>query len=469
MRSLRARLILSHVLPVLVILPVVGFALVYLLETQVLLANRANDLVNEAVLVADIAGSYLEIWYDPDRAQAFVTQISPRVGAKVMLLDPAGRMLVSSDPNDESRTGQTFNSDNIRRILAGDKSAYVNYDNASISDVIVPVITPLRRLIGFVRLENPLASAATRSRQIRELMIAVLGAGLLLGVALGLIFATSLTRPLRALTAAVGRLAEGQPYSPVKEQGPQEVRTLVRTFNDLVARLRVMEQNRRTLLANLVHELGTPLGAMQSGVQALLRGADEDPSLRRDLLEGMDHEMARLRALLSELAHLHDQGVGSLELHREPVHLAEWMSRLAAPWREAAQQKGLLWEANIPFDLPALSLDPDRMAQALGNLVSNAIRYTPPGGRVSLSAERTGEGVAIHVSDTGAGIAPEEQEKIFTPFYRGRSARRFEEGMGLGLPIARDLIQAHGGELHLESEPGKGSRFTILLKDTPQP
>ena len=127
------------------------------------------------------------------------------------------------------------------------------------------------------------------------------------------------------------------------------------------------------------------------------------------------------------------------------------------------QARELHWETVIPRDLPAAEIDADRVAQALGNLVSNAIRYTPTGGKVAVAARAQGLEAVIAVSDTGPGIPPEEQEMVLTPFCRGHRARRFPQGMGLGLTIARDIMTAHGGRLEIESSPGAGSRFTLRL------
>jgi signal transduction histidine kinase len=238
---------------------------------------------------------------------------------------------------------------------------------------------------------------------------------------------------------------------------------LLQAFNTLVERLRTLEQNRRQLLANLVHEIGRPLGALHSAVQALMGGADEDTSLRQELLAGMDEELGRLRHLLDDLARLHDQVLGTLELHRQPVALGDWLPRLLAPRGAAARDKGLHWEVVIPADLPTLEIDRDRLGQAVGNLVSNATKYTPPKGTVSISAGVENGQVWIRVSDTGPGIAPKEQVHIFTPFYRGRSARRFPQGMGVGLSIARNLAIAHGGRIEVKSAPGQGSDFTLWI------
>jgi signal transduction histidine kinase len=195
-------------------------------------------------------------------------------------------------------------------------------------------------------------------------------------------------------------------------------------------------------------------------------GADRDEALRRELLVGMDEEIAHLGRLLDDLARLREQLTGMLELARRPVAMNGWLTHLAATRGEAAHQTGLQWQLVIPSDLPTLEIDPDRLAQALGNLINNAIKYTPTGGVVSVEAGTEATQMYIRVSDTGPGIAAEELDRIFTPFYRGHTGRRFPQGMGLGLTIARDLVVAHGGRLQVESVPGRGSRFTVWLPIT---
>ena len=190
-------------------------------------------------------------------------------------------------------------------------------------------------------------------------------------------------------------------------------------------------------------------------------------ALHQELLVGMDGEVGRLQRLLDDLARLYDQELGSLELNRQSVDLAHWLPGVLAPWREAARSKGLNWDFAIEDQLPTISADPDRLAQALGNLLSNTHKYTPPGGAVSITVGTADDGVWIRVGDTGPGIEPDEMESIFIPFYRGRTGGRFPQGMGLGLSIARDLVAAHSGRLEVDSQPGHGSRFTIWLPVPP--
>ena len=319
-------------------------------------------------------------------------------------------------------------------------------------------------LIGFVRLVNPLAGIYERSQTLRQVMIFVLAGGLILGLLLSWLLARDLERPIRQTTDAAYRLASGRNPQPLPEAGLEETRVLQRAFNTLVERLQTLETSRKRLLANLVHELGRPLGALRSASQALLSGAGDDPQLRQELVQGMDDELVRLQGLLNELAHLHEQVLGSLDLEIQPVRVQDWIESLLPTWQRLAVDKHLTWENEFDPSTPQeAQFDPDRMAQVLENLFSNAIRYTPPGGHISLQVSAKDNGWQITLQDNGPGIAAEEAERIFEPYQRGKAAQRLPEGMGLGLAISRDLVLAHQGRLNFTSEPGQGSCFVLWL------
>jgi signal transduction histidine kinase len=224
---------------------------------------------------------------------------------------------------------------------------------------------------------------------------------------------------------------------------------------------------RRKLLTNLIHELGRPLGALLLAIQALQVEAGQDETMREDMLTSMEEEMSILQRLLNDLTGLHDQVLGVMELKTQPVVLTQWLPNVLRIHQEAANAKGLLWHATISEELPTIVADPNRLAQAVGNLINNAIKFTPSSGTVSVNAGVQDYEVRIRINDTGLGIPLEEQTNIFTPFYRGRSENRFPQGMGLGLSIARDLIVAHQGRLEFTSIHGEGSSFTIWLPFRP--
>jgi signal transduction histidine kinase len=239
---------------------------------------------------------------------------------------------------------------------------------------------------------------------------------------------------------------------------------LQNAFNTLLERLQTLESSRKRLLANLVHELGRPLGALRSASQALLAGAVKDPQLSQELLQGMDDELVRLQGLLNEVSHLHEQLLGNLDLKLQDVSLAPWLQALLPTWQRLASDKKITWETQIADDLPqTVYFDPDRMAQVVSNLISNAIRYTPTNGKISVTLSRNEQELLISVADSGPGIQPEEARQVFEPFQRGQAARRLPEGMGLGLSIARDLVQAHGGRLYLAESKHPGATLIVSL------
>jgi two-component system sensor histidine kinase BaeS len=465
-RTLRSRLILSHALPLLVIIPIIGVALTNLIETRVLLPSLSRALMTNAVLLADVTGNQPELWANSPYAEYYLTHLRHDISARVQLLTPGGQLLASSDPTESERIGMILDFAGVAEARGGRVAGYTYYNIGSPSEVIdvfVPVVNQNQSLIGILRMSytyNTLSTELTRSRYV---IVGILAGGLFVGIALGWSLALNLSKPIREVTQAINDLSHGNPQAHLEERGPEEIQLLAQSFNSLSQRLTSLEKARRQLLANLVHELGRPLGALRSAIQALAGGAANDPKLLEDLTTGMDDQAARLQHLLEDLAHLHDQVLGTLEMEYQQLRVSDWLPVVLRPWQEAAQDKHLAWETDIPADLPEISADPYRLASVVENLVSNAIKYTHSGGMVSVSAKVEGEALLIRVKDNGFGIALDEQQKVFEPFYRGNQGRRFKQGMGLGLSIARDLVEAHGGWISLESVPGEGSVFTIHL------
>ena len=465
-RSLRSRLVLSHALPLLVIIPIIGVALMNLIETRVLIPSLSKALMTNAVLLANVAGDEAELWANPAYAEYYLTHLRHDISARVQFINPGGQLLASSDPTEARMIGFILDIAGVAQARAGQVASYTYFNISSPSEVIdvfVPVLNQNQQLIGILRMSYIYSTLITEFTRSRYVIVGILAGGLLVGIILGWSLALNLSKPIRQVTQAINELAHGNRQVQVEERGPEEIQLLAQSFNYLNERLSSLEKARRQLLANLVHELGRPLGALRSAIQALAGGAGRDPQLLADLTTGMDDETARLQHLLDDLAHLHDQVLGTLELDYQPLAVSDWLRKVLRPWQEAAQDKHLIWQTEIPVDLPEISADPLRLASAVENLVSNAIKYTGAGGMISISAGVEGEELLIRVKDNGSGIAAEEQPKVFEPFYRGNQGRRFKQGMGLGLSIAKDLVEAHGGRVSLESVPGEGSQFTIHL------
>jgi two-component system sensor histidine kinase BaeS len=471
LRTLRNRFILSHILPVLIIVPLIGIVLIYLLEVNVLLPTLANELTSQAKLLIDLTRDHPEVWTDAAQAQAFIASTPASLNARVMLIDRQGLLLAANDPADAPYIGQPVAHPELDKVLAGTPSIHQDYAphlQSEVADVLMPSFNANGQVDGIVRLSYRLAGVDARFAQLRLLVAAVLIAGVLLGAALGYALAVNLERPIQRLTIAVRRLAGAEPlavqaWQPLPETPPEEIALLIRALNQLVAQLNSLEQARRQLLANMVHELGRPLGALQSATHALRGGADEDVALRHELLSGMNDEIRRLRRILDDLVGHYDQALGVLKLNPQPLELNAWLNELLITWREVAARKGLSWSVTVAPDDIQLTVDADRLAQAIGNLVSNAIKFTPRGGAVSIELLTEHDRVGIRIGDTGSGISQTDQAHIFEPFFRSNAIRRFPQGMGLGLTIAQEIVSAHGGRLEFASTEGQGTTFTIWL------
>lgn len=266
--------------------------------------------------------------------------------------------------------------------------------------------------------------------------------------------ATQLVRPIRALTAATKRTAEGDRTARV-DGGSGEIGELARSFNAMSEKLAETERQRQAMVSDVAHELRTPLGNITGWLEATQDGlAEPDPHLVDMLLE----ESLLLQRLVDDLHDLAQADAGTLRLHPEPIALDDVVDQVV----NAQQNREILLRAETaPVHITA---DPVRLRQALGNLVANAVRYTPPGGEVVVKLFRWQDRAVLEVTDTGTGIAPDDVPHVFDRFWRADKSRsRRTGGSGLGLAITRHLVEAHGGTVSVTSTLGEGSTFRISL------
>lgn len=293
----------------------------------------------------------------------------------------------------------------------------------------------------------------------RAILTAVAGA-LVLAIVSGVLLAQTLTRPVRELTAATRALARGELGHQVAIRTHDELGELGRAFNSMSADLARGVKLRRQMTADIAHDLRTPLSVILGYTEAL---ADGKLHATPQTFAVLHDEAQHLRHLVDDLRVLSLADAGELTLQRADVAPAELLGRVALAQQVQAEQKGVKLEVAAADDLPLLHVDPERMTQVFGNLLSNALRYTPAGGEIRLSATLDDGQVVMQVKDTGAGIAPEDLPNIFERFYRGDKARAQNGESGLGLAIAKSLVEMHGGAIAAVSEPGQGAVFSVRL------
>lgn len=300
-----------------------------------------------------------------------------------------------------------------------------------------------------------------------EFFIPILQAGvvaLLLSLILAFIVTRWIATPLQQLVSATHQMPAADNLPKLQKSGPREIQELVQAFEEMLTRLHSSQKSQRDFVANVSHEMKTPLTSIQGFAQAILDGTASSPQEQQQAIEIIYAEAGRMHRMVVDLLDLARLDAGTADLQFESVNLTALLLSIGEKFTPQAQQAGISLQVQTT-ELPIIPGDGDRLAQVLTNLVDNALRYTPSGGQVTLAASIEPDAVNITVKDTGAGISPEALPHIFERFYRADPARQggTEHSAGLGLAIAHEIALAHQGTLAAESTLKQGTTFTLRL------
>jgi signal transduction histidine kinase len=319
-------------------------------------------------------------------------------------------------------------------------------------------VTIGKQVLGALVVAKPASQLRSGWLGLLERLAIAFGGGVLVAGLIGVYLTRRIARPLLALSAAADEIAAGEYGVQVPQpRGHDEIAQLSARFADMAAKLGEAEQLSRMFLMSVSHELRTPLTAIRGHVSALREGVIEDPEAYSASLAVIEEEAIRLERLVGDVLDLAKLNAHRFAVLEEEVDMRELCERAYAAFGEVARQRRIDYRRDFTVD-PVIVTDGDRVLQVISNLLSNAFRWTPEGGRISLSLGAENGTVSVVVSDSGPGISPEERERIFRPFWS-----RDGGGTGLGLAIARELAFALGGRIDLRSEPGLGARFELLL------
>jgi signal transduction histidine kinase len=313
-------------------------------------------------------------------------------------------------------------------------------------------------LVGMGSAEETLLSQVNRA-----VLLSALAAGLV-ALLVGWLLVASILRPLRRLEAGVAQVASGDLEARVDVSGSDEIARLATSFNTMAANLQQQEALRQRLVADIAHELRTPLSVVQGNLQAILDGVFP---LELDEIRTVQEEARLIARLVTDLHELAQAEAGRLPLVRQQVKVATVIQHMANSFRPLAAEKDITLITDLPAGSLTVDADPDRLHQILTNLLGNAIRHTPKDGEVRLAAVEQIDRVRFSVANSGQGIEPEDLPHIFDRFYRVDTSRErddnFATNAGLGLAIVKALVEAHGGEIWVESTPGEVAKFTFEL------
>ncbi|MBI4285456.1 MAG: HAMP domain-containing protein [Chloroflexi bacterium] len=320
-------------------------------------------------------------------------------------------------------------------------------------------------VLGTLYLISPTEAEAMSIQNLGKSVNRFLVLGGILAVVIALVFTFVLSRrflaPLKTLTVAAKALGKGDFTHRVQVRDKGEIKALAETFNSMADDLQRTEKLRQDMIADTAHELRTPLSNIRGYLEAIRDGVVQPDTAT---IDSLNEEVTLLSRLLDDLQELAMAEAGQLKLVVQPENIAEVIGQAVAATQANASAKGVIMAINPAERLPLCNIDAQRIGQVLRNLINNAVTHTPKGGSVTIAAKQEDRWVKISVTDTGEGIPSAELANIFERFYRvDKSRARATGGSGLGLTIAKRLVEGHGGTITAESEVGKGSRFTFSI------
>lgn len=474
--TLRTRLLASYLLLLTLTLGVIVIALLLLLNAR---AEPDSETYQRITYIArgfdvdELVDEFNQLQFTPTIPGAFQNQRNVRwlilvgdtvigdsnqtlsLGDKLHLIEdndyvppyPEREILALND----AVFGKFYDPDGTKWFyLATDKKLRVNFRSVRATIVLADVPSSRTLQSTLTELGSALMTPVLQSAVI-GLVVAVILAGLI---------SRTIARPLQTFAHAATDIAQGNYDGAVPVAGPPEVREVAIAFNQMSADVRDTQQAQRDFMANVSHDLKTPLTSIQGYSQAIIDGTVKDPTRAAEIIY---EEAGRLNRMVAELSDLARLQAGGIVMRRDPVDIGQMTQSIVERLQVVAERKNIAIYTDVYVGL-LITGDGDRLSQVLTNLISNAIKYTPEGGKVWVSTSFSNNGVKITVRDNGIGIPRSELPRIFERFYQIDKARGPLRGNGLGLAIAREIVHAHGGEIQAESlGEGSGSTFSVWL------
>jgi signal transduction histidine kinase len=483
MQGLRVRLFVSYLLLLAIMLGVIGGALLFILNTRdappdptyqqlatLALSVRLRDVLNAAGFDLIFPSQR-----DFESLTDALSELADDRQVRILLADMDDQtILYDSDgifrPNNrfEGRSERYIIPATVmRNAIAGIDSIRGSFRDPDGEEWLFVGIESLRQrqntfalLFADPRPTQSLQAALSQfGTELFPLLVQAAVVGLGVAILLAVVIARSIARPLQTVAKAAAEVADGHYNQSVPIRGPEEVQAVAQAFNSMSDKVRLEQRSQQDFLANVSHDLKTPLTSIQGYSQAIIDGIGSPVQAAEIIRE----ESERLNRMVVELTDLARLQAGRLSMHTAAIDIGQLTTGVAQRLAIVAREKGVELDVHVQ-SMPEIAGDGDRLVQVVTNLISNAIKYTPTGGKVTVRTQVRRGGVELIVEDTGQGIAEAELPRIFERFYQVDKARGPQRGTGLGLAIVQEIIQAHGGTITVASAgEGRGSTFTIWL------
>ncbi len=426
------------------------------------LNSLQNRMREETTMISSHVGPLLASG-DREAVRAYLEQLGPSLSIRVMVADADGVIVGSTEPEESHLVGRLGFNYGLSKALRSRIEQIVQGEREPTNDVAYTV-TPIEwngKQVGAIRLSYQLGDIYSQMVQLTTTILVGLAVALGVGLLVSLVLAQSLSAPARGLVRAARELSAGNLGHRIRPRGNDEIREAGRAFDALADRMQQLEWSRQQLLGDVSHDLHSAITGVGMAVEALQRGAVDDPATRALLLDGLDSHSRRLHRMADDLLEAARIEAGRLHLRKSKVSPSALLRSVAAEFAAEANQQGVVLELETGADLPGIWADGERVSQSLGNLVENAIRHTRAGARVILGGDADGEQCRLFVRDEGPGIAQEDLPLLFDRFKRFKQEKPGR--LGFGLAIAKGLVEAHGGRIEVTSTLGAGTTFTVVL------
>ncbi len=466
-RRLKWKIMAAYTVLIFVTMTVLGVRLLVTMERyyeeEVEEGLRGHAYLVKAVLEEELAsGKPFETLSDISE------ELVKRIQARIELFSPQ-RQLLSRSANEGLEEKDYVQ---LKRLKSGLGCAVCHLEvgqrSASFS---VPVsIEKNGKTVAIAKVSASLAGVKRVGSKVRRMVILTLAVTLLLAVLIGARLADSIAKPIVEMSEVSQRIAEGHLDQRVKASSKDEVGLLAENFNRMISRLQSMmlrlseeAKRREDFVSDISHQLRTPVTAILTTTEALLSGGKDDPEVAQQFLDSLAQQSEQLSKLLDGLLSMSRLGMDKIKPSQAKVSLHNCVNRVVKQMAPIAERKGIRISIEVP-DRLTVAAGLQHLEQVFANLIDNAIKYSPDGGWVTISAQETGQWVSVSVKDTGVGIDERDLPHILDRFYRGEQARQLEpKGSGLGLSIVKEIVEAYGGKVSVDSQPGKGSRFVVHL------
>ena len=459
-RSLQSRLFLTYLLVAGLVLLFVAVSLLFFLLRSASGDQRVYlDLERSLPIITRGQGRLL-LELEGDELISTIERMDQISNARIIIVSPQGEVLADSRSMESQVSAdvlqQTGEGQEIVRGRFGEPGEgvwlYISQPLVQRFRIILasPRPTLLNLRLWWDSVLRPILQAA--------------GIALFLSIFLSWLISRWIAAPLDRMAEVSRAVAAGDYNQRLQPGGPQEVRGLALTFNEMVTRVQEGQKAQRDFVANVSHELKTPLTSIQGFAQAILDGTAQDRDSQQHAAQVVYDEAQRLHRLVEDLLELARMDAGQIDFHQDRVDIMALLIAVVERLSVKAAEAGVN-VINTVGQLPVLIGDGDRLAQVFMNLIDNAIKHTPEDGQVSLWGEYADGWISIHVEDSGPGIPEDELSRIFERFYQLDKARPggVDRGVGLGLAITREIVRSHQGRMVAQSELGRGSRFTVQL------